>query len=243
MVAILKNKNGFAMALMTAMLPLLLGAVLVSFTIISFIQVDLKLNYICRTEGLKGQESVAPLLTTLLALNPRAVQLKLELIQAKAHATSGNPAALAHLAQVEAKVLSLIARQQQLIRQSNILLVKAGTSAQIKLWQEKNQIARGVPLLSGSLEVLGSKSPSLAVRPDSVANPPTYSPVENFSAEQALEQKWQYRLSIVKPLQTFLTGDYVFTKSCAVTLKEEDTRWLPQIRRDKSLLKSHSFYF
>ncbi|MDG0815458.1 hypothetical protein [Bdellovibrio svalbardensis] len=239
METILKNEKGFALALMMALLPILIGLILVTFAIVSFVQIDLKLHQICRSESLKGQEAVAPLLKSLLALNPLALKLKLELIQAKAQAVSGNPAALARLAQVEAKVLKLITQQQQLIKQSNLLLLKAHTSNQIKLWNEKDQTLRTIPLFKSELQVLSSKVPTLAVRPDSIDRPPTYSPAENFSNRQALEQRWQYRLSITKPLQPFLTGNYVFEKSCAVTLKEENSKWFPQMKRDRSLSKSH----
>ncbi len=233
METLLKNNKGFAMALMTSLLPILVGAVLVTFAIVSFIQTDLKIHHICRAGGVKGQESVAPLLKTLLSLNPMALKLKLELFQARAQATSGNPAAIARLAEVEIRVLKFITRQQQLIRQSDLMLLKTHLNTQAKLWREQSLVQKFVPLFTGDLQVLQSKAPTLAVRPDSADSPPTYSPAENFATRQALEHKWQYRLTIVKPLQAFLSGSYFFEKSCAVTLKEENSKWLPQLKRDR----------
>lgn len=230
----IKNNRGFAVALIMALLPLLVGAVLVTFAVVSFIQTDLKLRHVCRSEGIKGQEDVAPILKTLLALNPMALRLRLELVQARAHAASGHPVALARLAKVEMKISSLVTRQQQLLRQSNLLLLRSHASAQGKLWKEKNTVDNAVALFKGDLQVLHSTPPTLAVRPDAPLHPPTYSPAENFANKQALEQKWQYRLSIIKPLRAFLTGNYLFEKSCAVTLKEENSKWVPQMIRDRS---------
>lgn len=234
----LKNERGFALALIMALLPALIGAVLVSFAIVSFVQMDLKMKHICRTEGLQGQERVAPLLGALLALNPTATALRLELIQARLQAISRNPAAIAYLKTVEMKVRSFEIKQQQLIQQSNLLLRTANFTTYSKLWREKQYITGFLPLFQSNLQVFNSPAPRLAVRPDSPDSPPTYSPTKNFSNDQALAHRWQYQLSIIKPLKPFLNGSFKFEKNCVVTLRKEGLEWVSQIKKDKSSSKS-----
>lgn len=238
MEAVLKNNKGFALALMMALLPVMLGTLMVTWVIASFIQTDLKMNYLCRNEGLSGQQQVAPLLKTLLAMNKRATQLQIEFTAAKAaFYAAPTPQTKAKLEEVRFKVILFKAKQQELIRAANVLLQHSHISGQAKLWREQNAIKNVLPLLSGEFQVLPTNAPTLAVRP-TLPDPPTYSPVEDFAHQQALEQRWQYRLTVKRPLQAFLSGDFRFEKSCAVTLKEGDLAWQPQIIKARSSSKS-----
>jgi hypothetical protein len=230
---LLRNQAGFAMAIMTALLPVLLGAFLMTFSLIKIIQVDQKLKHICRFGGVKGQAQVAPNLKALLALNPLALKLQFELKQAKAQAAKGNAAAVAYLVQVEARVLAFKIKQQQLIRQSNILLYTNHLTTQFELKKEKYDIQNAFPLFEGSYRVQLGSSPNLAVVPDSSESPPTYSTKEDFKTQQALAHNWQYDFSVSKKWQPFLTGNFYFQKSCTVTLKNEATQWVPQIIKVK----------
>ncbi|HWU43775.1 MAG TPA: hypothetical protein VN132_10065 [Bdellovibrio sp.] len=244
METLLANNKGFAVVMITALLPVLVGAVLVAWAIVAFIQIDLKMKFICRREGLHGQEQVAPLLTTLLAMNPAAYILRAELIEARIQAAAF-PATIPHLLRVETLVRNFEAKQQELIRQSNLLLLRSHLSIELQLSQERHYITRAIPLFTGDLTVHYTQAPRLAVRPDSPAHPPAYIPVDNFTEAQALVQRWQYRLRVIKILQPFLQGDFTFEKACAVTLKQEDSIWVPQVlqreketKRDRSLSRS-----
>ena len=227
--SILRNQAGFAMAIMTALLPVLLGAFLMTFSLIKIIQVDQKLKHICRLGGLKGQAQVAPNLKALLAINPLALKLQFELKQAKAQAAKGNAAAVAYLVKVEARVLAFKIKQQQLIRQSNLLLFTNHFATQFELKKEKQDIQNAFPLFEGNFRYQVGSAPKLAVLPDSSESPPTYRTTEDFKTQQALAHSWQYDFSVSRKWQPFLTGNFHFQKSCAVTLKNEATQWIPQI--------------
>ena len=241
----LKNRNGFAMAVVMALLPILLGAMFFAFSTISFVQADLKLKHVCRSEGIKGQEEVAPLLKELLGLNPKALKLKAREIQLKIQIAAAELAENHYqaiklgqeLVKVQEERRVLDEKQKQLIKQANISLRNSYQSAQRKLDYENKYLQSLDSLLKSSLQVKSSRIPELAVRPDYTDTAPTYSTTPQFDEEQSLVQQWQYSLAVVKPLQPFLQGDFKFQKSCAVTLKKESNQWVAKIRKDKSWSK------
>lgn len=229
----LQNNNGFAMIIIMALLPITIGGLFMTFSAISFIRTDQKMKYICRTTSMKGQYKVAPLLKTLIGMNPIAVRLQVELAAAQALSATGDPASIRHLMKVQEKIATFQLKQEQLIKQSNILLFSANAHTYSLLWNEKEYIKSSVPLFTGDLQVSFKKAPKLAVHPIGPYVPPTYSLDENFQEKQALAQHWLYSLSVLDHLHPFLGGTFKFDKSCSVTLREEEKKWVPLIIVDK----------
>lgn len=225
----LNNEEGFAMALIMALLPLMLGLVLVTLSVIAFIQTDQKYKYVCRSEGLSAQKLVGSQLERLLEMNKKALEIQKNISQARIQAASGNPKALALLAKLEAEALVFHIRQLQLIENGNRILRNAHRSTLAKMKNLEKETQSQLPLMAQEIKFNSPLPPSLAVRPDSMAMPPTYSPLVNFSVMQALAHKWLYRVKINTVLQPFLTGDYKFEKKCTVTLRREGSKWIPQI--------------
>lgn len=240
----LKNNHGFALAFLLAILPVFIAGLVFCFSSFGFVQNDLAMKYQCRVEGRNGQKEVAPLLTGLLALNPLAVRLRAEWIQALYELwialASENPGAIAAATKkclvIKEKRGQLDQKQKQLIRQSNLLLQKSHLITKQKLFTTAAHLSN--IFLKFDLVSLRGKAPRLAVRPDSADVAPTYGPVADFNNEQALAHEWQYQVSVRSPYSQFLPGIYSFKKACAVTLEKERISWVPKIIRGRFLLKS-----
>lgn len=232
------NNKGFAIALILALLPTLIGVVLVTFAIVSFVQVDTRIKYACRNTLIDGQARVGVHLEKLLAMNKEAEALRAKLIAARARvvASAGSPSAIAALEAIEIKIQVFIAKQQQLITQSNLQMVKSQSQARSQILNEGRKSLSTIPLFTYELSSSMVMPKTLAVRPVGF-EPPTYSPVEGFAEAQTLEQIWQYRLKVVPTLSPFLSGDYHFQEHCGVSLQEQELRWVPLIKKDKSLSK------
>lgn len=235
-ILLLRNQKGFAMAVIMALLPILISAVLATFGVITFTQTDLRLKYICRRENIQTQERAAKLLKSLLTMNPEASYLQKRLKTAVA-ACGYTGAGCAELTRVRATIVLFKIRQQQLISQANIILQQGYYRALTHISREGRDVVNSVPLFKGQFNLTPGSGPLLAVRPEATAEPPTYSPVENFSDRQALEHHWQYRLTTSQPLNIFLDQSFHFDKGCSVTLKQDGDEWVTQIKKAKSLSK------
>lgn len=240
----LKNRNGFAVVLIMALLPCVLAGFLLCFSTVGFIQTDLALKYQCRSLGESTQDKVRPLLTALLALNPLAVQLRIELAQAMAEIAAAiateNPVALAkakdHYNRVVQKRQELDYKQKQLINNSNRLLRQGHQFTRLQLGR-LGATSSNV-LLKMQLTSVRGEAPRLAVRPDVPDTAPIYNPLPDFETQQALAHEWQYRLQVQAPFSAFLKGSFTFKKACAVTLTEENALWRTKIIKGKFSLKS-----
>lgn len=239
-----RGQEGFALALILAVLPALSAGVLLTSALIGITQSDLAMKYQCREHGQDGQRKVAPLLSRLLALNPLAQQLRLQQLkelQNIATATAAkNPVALAaatkrYLATVK-KREHLDAKQRQLINQANFSLGQTHslTSRQIR----SAGAASTNSFLKIQLTSLKGRPPRLAVHPNQSDLAPVYSPAPDFDSAQALAHEWHYRTIVSPPFSYFLPGDFNFTKACAVTLKKEKLAWIPAITRGRFSSKS-----
>lgn len=236
------NQKGFALAITMALLPVLVGLFLLLFAILGVNQFNLSTQQACREGGLRGQQQVAPLLQQLLALNPRALKLKLDKILAEAKLaaaiSSGNPIAAAaartEIASIQLQRKILDFKQKSLIQQSNLLLLTAHQKTASNL---RIALTRGLPTFNylkiDSRQSFTSAS-KLAVRPESSDIAPTYRTVENFDEQQALVHSWQYQLRVRSPFQNFLMADLKWSPSCAVTLKQDGFSWIPKIKKVKS---------
>lgn len=241
---IIRNNNGFALAICLALLPCLIAGILLAFSVFGFIQNDLSLKYQCRREGLNGQKQVEPLLSRLLALNTLAATLKVEYLEAlaefEAATASNNPVAytkaIVKIRKIVEKRETLDKRQKQIIKQSNLLLSTNHSKTAARLLKSGSRISN--ILLKADLFGLQGKAPTLAVHPDSTDIAPTYSPLDDFENKQSLAHEWQYRISVRPPFSNFIAGNFLFKKACAVTLTKEDSRWVPKITKAKFSLKS-----
>lgn len=237
----MKDNGGFALLLMTSLLPLLLAGFLLVFALLGLIQVDLSMKYICRTEGLRGQNKVGPLLTSLLALNPKAQVLKKQYLEAQvslaAAELTGNPALIAkaayRLSVIQSRRLSLDILQKQYITQSNILLHRSHFTITGLLRNKIRELDKRLIFFDLNLNLLSEKPPRLAVRPDSMDRAPTYSLELRFDELQSLAQTWQYSVSPGAPMNTFFQFKHRFTKSCSVGLRKDHHQWIAVINKGK----------
>lgn len=237
------NQKGFALAITMALLPVLVGLMLLLFAVLGVNQFNLSTQQACREGGLRGQQQVAPLLQQLLALNPRALKLKLAEYQARlrlaAAVSAGNPPAIAaaktHLFTIQLQRKTLDLKQKYIIQQSNLLLLAAHYKTAGTL---QTALKGGLPTFN-YLKIDSHRflttAPKLAVRPEYTDVAPAYRPVENFDGQQALAHSWQYQLRVRSPFQNFLMADLKWSPSCAVTLKQDGLSWVPKIRKAKSL--------
>lgn len=239
-----QGQDGFALALILAILPAVIAALVLAFCLVGFTQNDLALKYQCREHGRRGQKITAPLLETLLALNPLSRQLRLQQIKALQDITAAtiakNPVALAAATKrymaIRKKQELLDSKQRQLIKQSNFILGQSHAAATRQL--RSTAIAMSNSFIQLRLLSIKGHPPKLAVRPDQADLAPTYSPSTDFENDQALAHEWQYRFFVRTPFSYFLPGNFVFQKACAVTLRKEKSQWKPTITKGKFSLKS-----
>jgi hypothetical protein len=241
----LKNKKGFAMILILALLPVLVGGMLAVLFVINFIQLNAHHQYLCRSNHLKTQGQVIPLLESLLKLNPLSRKLRIELLAAEAHLAAVTasaplliPAAEARLLKVQMQRAALDQQQKQLINMSNRWLYIGHAQTQMQLRSEIQKDLRLLkPFIQSSFTMDNSSAPKLAVHPDFPDTAPTYSPDENIADTQALAHRWHYNLEIAGFLQSFLQGKQQYNKECAVTVAQQGSKWVAQIHKVKSWSK------
>ncbi|MGE5086070.1 MAG: hypothetical protein ACM3MG_07180 [Bacillota bacterium] len=239
--SLVQNNKGYALALMAALLPALMGLLLLGSAVLITLKTDQQYLHTCRTEGLRGQKLVAPQLKVLMSLNPISVALRTKKHLAVGKMTvalaSQNYIALAKATADYNTALEnlrkLDAQQKQLIQQSNLFLRIAHQTTQIKL-QKDGLTNRHLGILESTLSVEPHSPPKLAIHPNDADIAPTYSLEQDFENRQALVQKWHYTLEVVRPLRRLLSGTFQFEKSCAITLKEENHEWQPKMKKDKS---------
>lgn len=240
----LKNEKGFAVAMIMALLPVFIVGLIVMFSVVNATQTDLAVKHMCRKEGLSAQKRVAPLLSTLLNLNPLAQSLKMQLLAAEAAlavaVAQQNWFAAAtqskKISEIKQKRKELDIRQKQIIEQSNLILERNHSNTKIRLRQTLQ--ARSNVLMNLKIRDFKGKAPQLAVRPDSSDTAPTYSPKEEFEQKQSLAHEWQYRLSVRRPFSIFVSNEFDFKKSCSVTLVKEISKWQPTVSKGKFSWKS-----
>lgn len=243
----LRDNRGFAMTLIMALLPALLGVLCLVFLGLAFVQFEMRENYLCRNQQLKTQNQVGPLLEALLELNPQAVELQTEYEAAQAElaaaTASADPAGIAEasseLALIMSEKVALATQQQALIEQSNTLLEAGSAQTQRALSDQGRTFLEGLrPFLQNDFHMVPKTPPVLAVRPATTDIAPPYELVPDFENQQALVQEWQYRLRVGGPFAAFLRGQSQFDKNCAVTLRQQEEHWVAQILRDKYSSKS-----
>ncbi len=241
----LSNNKGYALAMILALLPAVVGLFFLAFTVVGLTQFDQATKYACRESGLKAQDKVAVLLRTLLGLNTLATTLKAEAIAANIAliiaTASLEPEPIRRAYNFKKKVddqrRALDKRQKQIVSASNNLLRLAHISGHTQITLASRKGLPNIPFLKLTFRQQLGKAPRLSVKPDSSELAPTYSPLPDLESRQALAHKWQYLVSVRNPFQMFLDGKIEFQRSCEVTLKKEGSSWIAKIRRDRSSLR------
>ncbi|NUN04407.1 MAG: hypothetical protein HUU57_01480 [Bdellovibrio sp.] len=240
----LKSEKGFALAMIMALLPVFVVGLIILFSVVNVTQTDLSVKHVCRKEGLTAQKRVAPLLTSLLNLNPLARSLRLQLLAAQAARALAIAQQNWLLVDKQTKKINelmqkrkeLDIRQKQIIQQSNLILAFHHSATRTRLRQTLQ--SRSDVLMSLQMRAFNGKAPKLAVRPDDSDIAPPYSPQEDFEHKQSLAHEWQYRLSVRRPFSLFVSNEFDFKKSCAVTLVKENSKWQPTVSKGKFSWKS-----
>lgn len=239
-----KTKQGFILILFLSLMPILISGTLIVFALINTIQSDLAMKYECRNGGLQGQKLAAPLLTSLLKLNSRAVQLRLKKAQAlseiSAATMSQNMVALSAATKKYLKVRrqqeELDGLQKQIIKQANLILYSASTKTKVRLSVVATQLNN--VLAHVALTRIISKKSKLAVHPDVPDLAPIYRLEKDFEMAQSLAHEWHFAITTKPPFSYFIPGTFAYQKACAVTLQKEFAKWQPKIVMGKYSLKS-----
>jgi hypothetical protein len=232
------DKKGFAMAMMIPLLPVILAAGFASYAVMSFLQIEQRFLYTCRSGGMGGQEKAGKQIEALLKLNTKARKLIQQEQQAleKIAATTGTPAQAAAIIEhtaIQAQQGILKLRQQQIIMQGNLSLQMAQQSTARKLGLLTSDITNYKSLFETGARIETRAAPRLAVSPEGADIAPTYRTDPDIEQSQAMVHQWQYQLRVQKYLQSFISGNFRFKQSCAVTVTEKGSSWTPKILRDK----------
>lgn len=241
MIKLISNRRGFALAMILGLLPILFGGFFTTSLAIGVIQSDLKLKFLCRSEGLRAQEKVGHHLQKLMSLNPRAAQLRLQIQSARialaAAIAAQNPVAVTKLSQRIAHLTklqsSLDIRQKQLINESNRELSTRYHRTQGLLRTNGAQALNSFPGLLFKFENRSGKLPRLAVEPDNPGLAPLYRLQTGFEQKQTLAHRWQFQLVIRPPISRYIGTNFSFEKSCLTTLRQKGLIWVPKITKDK----------
>jgi hypothetical protein len=204
------------------------------------IQDRMHLITVCRTESLKTQTEVEPLIHALMNLNPLARLLRLQLLEAELQLAAAissynypEAARQSHeIRRIRKQQHELEDKQKNIIKLANTKLYAGTFSAYLKLqaaFQEiknKDQDWAKVEFLQGNPTI-----PKLAVRREDQDLAPPYYEKDQFEKRQETAQSWT---------QTYnAKGFFKFThksqSQCHATL--EAGTWLPKIRMDKPYWK------
>jgi len=238
------KSGGFVIAVFILYLGLIMAIIYGLNTGLYLIKTELSTTNLCRRENLKTMASLKPLLSSLLALNPRVTTLRLLLQKAKitlATALASRNPLLASHALKEIKVIHkkqtlLNSTQKAIIRSANSLLTQnsLNTGFHISKAILKNSLfINKAKILSSEGKLDFYKSPKLSVIPDLPGIAPKYEPTEDFSQRQKVEHFWHYRIRTFQWLNSYLDNNFYSKKKCAATLTKEGNQWKPTLIEDR----------
>lgn len=241
------SQKGFATVVLLSLLPLVLAGGIALFSVFGFLKSDLATLNVCRVLQMEVQNKVGRNLTKLLAMNPRALKLRIAEARAQqallAALESGNPPAIAaaeaYLLLVQMRRQALHLRQRALIGTANVWLTTGAANLQRELRQEWWRHNNGLSSwLQNSLQLTSSAVPELAVQPDLPEIAPLYQPKASFADTQAWKQSWKFRLSTTAWAAKYFKFNGGFERSCTTSLYPEGETWIAKMKKDKSLLKA-----
>lgn len=221
------HEKGFALMGLCILLPLIL--VLISVLMLSsfWLKNFWATQKICEEQSLQAQQQMAPLLSSLLKLNPEIIILRKEKIRTQAQLAlaigSGNAPAIAAL---RIKLQAIQLRLLAIFAQQNFLFQKAEMSRWKMVARFHNLTKMYTP---SQVRRIFQFPLSLAVKPDSLSEkPPLYSLVEDFEKNQRLEVQWKQNLFQSSPvaLQRILSLKILsMARSCSATLEKRNHGW------------------
>ncbi|UYL09169.1 hypothetical protein B9G69_001085 [Bdellovibrio sp. SKB1291214] len=235
------NQKGFALAMMVPLLPVLLAMGLASYAAMTFLQIEQRFSYTCRSGNLLGQTKAGKQIDALLKLNPKASKLISDERKAQAELAlaisikdvPGATKAQLKINSIHAKQEVLNIRQKAIIQQGNLALTNAQQSTSRELGLMTTKIIDYRSLFDTSARVTSSSYPKLSVSPEGTDIAPIYRTDSDIEQKQVLVHRWQYELRVNRHLQSLISGSFKFQKSCAVTVTEKGQSWVPKILRDK----------
>ena len=230
----MKNVKGFTLLSLTLMLPLFLGVISTLVVFSKYLLLQNTQQKQCFELMYQYQNSIAKQMQSLVRMNPKASQLRLQRRRAemalKSALRTGNPILITGATSALAKIRlqQFQFRQTQLIILNKVRSLKS--SYRVKMTRFHNKHSRRL------FNPLGFSLNSWPQRSDS----PSYKPDLDFEKKQASWSLWTTNLGHLFPTwaKKFLTKvPLKLHNKCAVTLREiGDNSWHPEPTKVKSSL-------
>lgn len=228
------NQRGLSSLTLIVVLPLLLSLLAGSAFFARNLYQWNMMHHQCQSTVLQHQNELRGLLTKLLALNPKAKNLRLQKSMAQvalaAAIATGTPAAIAAAQKRLAQILS---KQRLLDSHQKILIGLAQASVQKFKWRARknlnyNNLKQHQPP--------GRFTYPLAVEPFPVkATAPVYKPVANFSNKQNIGLSFTWELKDWSFIAGILELPSILKIECGSTLKQENNKWFTHLSVAKPL--------
>jgi len=248
-VEILKNKHGFALILMLALMPLIMSAMIAYLLLNTSLQTWMNSLHLCRTQLLETQNQVGRDLDELLQTNnlvktvrTQIVTTQLAIVAATAayqlYAVPPLQKALLGFQQEERAIGAL---QKGLIVSANAKMKLGSLNAQRKIQAQYRDLAPKM-IEFVSLKLVSSRyaTKRLAVKADRPSAPAAVYELENnFKQRQSLSVFWTTEIKIIDSQwsKNWFRFSSQKSESCSSTLEKKDEQWKSILNEDKSLLK------
>lgn len=183
----------------------------------------------CRADLLDGLARAAEPMQKLLALNPRALDLQAQYVQAKIAfdqaVASGHPIAIAaagaRLAMVRGRQYELDAEQRLLFQEARAFLI----SAQQKAYADLRK-----PGLLLKIQPYGFTEGRPALHPQNPGPAPVWAKDAGFSDVQTLQQSWTWSYKIQGTARPFLHSQLQRDETCAATIDDQSLPWRARLQ-------------
>lgn len=225
-----KRQNGFILIGLVALTPLFLAALTaIALTLVLTHQIESD-RKTCRQGLAEGLENGAPFIQKLMALNPQAQALRIQVIITKAKLATALATKNLTAIALYTRQLQILKKTQKLLHQNQLILLQTGNqvlrTAQLNTW-------RRLQLKKTSIHSRAANPPllkSFAVHPDDPDMAPTWSLDKNFSLAQKVKQTWLLTYQLKGPLSHFMQTAGRMEDSCEITLSH---KWRAQIAEGK----------
>lgn len=237
----MKNEKGFIHLLTLTLLPFVLGALLLLFSVAGVTQLNTRVQSRCRISQIRTQEKVRDLMEKLFAKNPDARRLRTEIIATEEALAAapllglGTGYLTARLARLKSQQRILGIYQKTLLQAAAALLRTSALSTYQTAQQDLAEEGSSLRLLfQFDYTAFRPSFHGLPVRPEYPDVAPPYEPAPAFSRNEALVQKWKYKVRMKAPLDRFIRGSANFEKLCSTTLEQDDDSWTIVTQEDRS---------
>jgi hypothetical protein len=245
---IIRNQNGFVLALMVALLPLFVSLCMGLFFLKAWLSPQEQVLHLCRSGLLHTFEKTGAELQNLFQMNRQVLTLRSsrQKIEAELETAmvSGNPGLIAL---AEAQLSSVILEQQLLMAQQKEKLWTLHQEMQIGKRQTESGIEAAFLKTHNAYEkhfayagfLLPTSEVALAIHalPSPDTGPPIYEPDPDFSEKQRAHVHWKSSMrSSEKGRELWFSGSYQKQGGCAVSLQIQGQKIIPVISEAKSSL-------